>query len=412
MPSDCIVPVVEVRNVREHPNADMLSIVEVLGYQMVTGLVEDPRGPIERHFVSGILDEKGRRIPANGDYPEDIAHLCDVVEGVRFSFRYREGDRAVYFPADTVLTDEWAEKFEVKPYLGTGNRVKRARLREEPSFGLIVALPDGVDWELGRNVADYYDAKKWEPDPDKVTAPDAAPYDSDIDPHFVEYTDIQNGKLLFEKFLPGEMVVATEKIHGKNARFGIVNGGKAFVVGSRTYRKQDPNPEPSDGTDEELKFYKGILIWEALIDSGVRQLLYNIWNDQETFNAKTVIVFGEVYGRGVQSLHYGRQKQKGFRAFDIYVDGNYLDYDSFVEQCKMAGVETVPALYRGPFDLAKIQEVSNGRSELPGADNIREGVVVRPVVERRDPALGRVVLKFISTDYELSRHKKKDKVDV
>ena len=45
-------------------------------------------------------------------------------------------------------------------------------------------------------------------------------------------------------------------------------------------------------------------------------------------------------------------------------------------------------------------------------DNIREGVVVRPAVERRDPALGRVVLKFISPEYDLSKHKKKDTTDL
>jgi hypothetical protein len=59
-----------------------------------------------------------------------------------------------------------------------------------------------------------------------------------------------------------------------------------------------------------------------------------------------------------------------------------------------------------------MNEVSNGKSTLPGADNIREGVVTRPVVERRDPKLGRVVLKFIGTDYELSKHKDKDTTDL
>ena len=336
------------------------------------------------------------------------------IEEVRFSFRYKEGERTVYFPADTVLTDEWAKTFEVDHLLKTGNRVGRTRLRGEPSFGLVVAIPEGQDWPLGENVAAFFDAEKWEPAADKVTAPDAAPYDSELDPHFVKYTDIQNGLLLYDKFLEGEEVVATEKIHGRNCRIGLVNG--TFCLGSRTYRKQDPHPEPFDssfdGSEEELAPYKGVLYWSVLLDSNVRQLIYNIWNDQEAFNAQTVIVFGEIYGQGVQSLHYGCGKKKGFRAFDNYVNGDYLDYDTFVEQCKMAKVEMVPVLYQGPFDLEKIKEVSNGRSVIPGANNIREGVVVRSAVERRDPALGRVVLKLVSTEYDLSKHKKKDTVDL
>jgi RNA ligase (TIGR02306 family) len=387
MGSDCIVPVVEVSNVRIHPNADMLSIAEVLGYQVVSGLVEDPDGPIVRNFVRGRRDEKGRRIPCD---PSDCS-FTDMYEEVRFSFRYKEGSLAVYFPADTVLTDEWAEKFEVKHLLKTGNRVGRAKLRGEPSFGLVVELPEeGKDWPLGHNCAEFFDGQKWEPPADKVSAPDAAPYDSDVDPHFVKYTDIQNGRLLYSHFQVGEKVVATEKIHGKNVRIGMIDG--QYVVGSRTYRK----------VQEKDKVF-----WPLINRSGIKFLLAYLGGD-----AKTVILFGEIYGRGIQSLHYGTTREHGFRLFDIYVDGNYLGYEEFAKACDDNGVERVPVLYEGPFDLAKIQEVADGESTLPGADNIREGTVVRPVVERRDPSLGRVILKFLSTEYELSKHKKKDTTDL
>ena len=125
-----------------------------------------------------------------------------------------------------------------------------------------------------------------------------------------------------------------------------------------------------------------------------------------------MILFGEIYGQGVQSLHYGCNKKKGFRAFDLYVDGRFISFDAFADLCNLHGVERVPVIYQGPFDLEKIKEVSTGKSVLPGAKNIREGVVVRPVRERRDPALGRVVLKFVSPDYNLSKHKKKDTTDL
>ena len=330
---------------------------------------------------------------------------------LRYNFRYKEGDRAVYIPADTVLTDAWAKAFDVDHLLKGGNRVGRTRLRGEPSFGLLVAIPEGQDWPLGHNAANYFECAKYAPPP-RNDPGDIAAYDSEIDPHFVKYTDIQNGLLLYEKFEEGEEVVATEKIHGCNSRLGIANG--TFVAGSRTTRKVDPAPGCGE-SEEDLQVFKDYLFWSPVANSAVRQLIYNVWNDRESFDdPQTVIVFGEIYGQGVQSLHYGvgGKKPKGFRAFDIYVDGNYLNYDYFVEQCEMAGVEMAPVLYRGPFDLKKIKEVSNGKSTLPGADNIREGVVVRPVKERLDPAFGRVVLKFIGPAYELSKHKKKDTTDL
>jgi len=395
MGSDLIVPVVEVKNVRIHPNADMLSISEVLGYQMVNGLVEDPAGEIVRFFQKDVRDERGRRVPCEPGVATDSGRA----EIVHYSFRYKNGDKAVYFPADTVLTDEWAEKFDVKHLLKSGNRVGRARLRGEPSFGLIVEIPEGENWELGQNVADYYGATKYEPPP-RSDPGDIAPYDSEVDPHFVAYTDIQNGKLLYEKFEEGEEVIATEKIHGANSRIGMVNG--QLVAGSRTTRKQDI---PDGG------LYQDFLFWSPLVNDGVEELLNHL---MASGGPKVVILFGEVYGQGVQSLHYGvgGKKQKGYRAFDLYVDGNYWDYDDFKDLCDKFGVETAPVLYRGPFDLAKVQTVADGDSVLPGAQNIREGVVVRPAKERRDPSLGRVVLKFIGTEYELSKHKQKDTTDL
>jgi RNA ligase (TIGR02306 family) len=393
MSSDLIVPVVEIKNVRIHPNADMLSLCDVLGYQMVNGLIEDPEGEIVRWFRRGERDERGRRVP--WDKNDDCEREEDYEE-VRYSYRYKDGDLGVYFPADTILTPEWAKEFEVEHLLQgkEANRVGRCRLRGEPSFGLVVGLPDGVDWKLGDNVADYYDAKKWEPDPDQQVAPDAAPYDSNIDPHFVKYTDIQNGLLLYDRFQSGEEVVVSEKIHGKNCRIGLING--VLQVGSRTTRK-----------DHEKLRDKSVF-WGAVSDN-IEQMLRNITEDH---GANVVILFGEVYGQGVQSLHYGCKKQKGFRAFDIYVDGDYLDYELFRKYCDLYKVERVPILAKMPFDLDKVKGLSSGRSVLPGADNIMEGVVVRTAVERRDTAWGRVVMKFISPDYDLSKHKKKDTTDV
>jgi len=59
----------------------------------------------------------------------------------------------------------------------------------------------------------------------------------------------------------------------------------------------------------------------------------------------------------------------------------------------------VPVLYRGSYDPVKLKELSNGPSTMPGADHIREGVVIKPVKERYDIKLGRVQLKIVSDDY-------------
>ena len=48
--------------------------------------------------------------------------------------------------------------------------------------------------------------------------------------------------------------------------------------------------------------------------------------------------------------------------------------------------------------IAAIEKMANGASVL-GRYHCREGVVVRPLVERSDDRLGRVHLKLVGTDY-------------
>ena len=112
--SSLVVPVSTISKVRKHPNADSLDIAEVLGWQVV--------------------------VPVG---------------------RYTEGERIVYFPSDTVLPLELSERFGVTKYLSKG-RIRNARLRGEPSFGLVVDVEDPT-WEVGQNVAEYYGATKYEP---------------------------------------------------------------------------------------------------------------------------------------------------------------------------------------------------------------------------------------------------------
>jgi RNA ligase (TIGR02306 family) len=126
---------------------------------------------------------------------------------------------------------------------------------------------------------------------------------------------------------------------------------------------------------------------------------------QSTTQAEAIAVYGEVYGGSVQYLDYGIPAGKGFgfRLFDICINGEFMSHDKMMATCNRYGVEMVPVLYRGPFSLAKIKEVSGGNTTMAGT-HIREGVVVRPVVERSHPVVGRLVMKYVSDAYLLANH--------
>jgi hypothetical protein len=119
-----------------------------------------------------------------------------------------------------------------------------------------------------------------------------------------------------------------------------------------------------------------------------------------------VIVFGEIYGNKVQPMDYGCPKGKGYRVFDISVNGEYLDWCDVKTHCGLFDIETVPLLYKGPFSLELVEKFSNGPTNLAEPEQIkcrfkgREGIVITPLTEQYSDELnGRLILKAVSPDY-------------
>lgn len=55
--------------------------------------------------------------------------------------------------------------------------------------------------------------------------------------------------------------------------------------------------------------------------------------------------------------------------------------------------------YAEPYDFDRVCALAEGKSVVPGAKHVREGVVVRPVKERQHRNTGRVVLKWVGVGY-------------
>jgi RNA ligase (TIGR02306 family) len=343
--SSVIANVVEIESVQPHPNADRLCLARIKGWQAVIRKREDGS-------------------------PE-----------------FAVGERVVFIPPDSTLPREMAERLGVVSYLSErtdveGQRrlvVRQVRLRGEPSFGLLVR-PDDSTWPVGTDVREHYGIGKYQP-PVKFSAGDAEPHH----PLFQRYTEIENLRNFPDVLAPGEEVAVTEKIHGTNARIGWVEG--KLLAGSHGLQRRRPAPE-----EIATNTY-----WFPSTLEPVQSLLDELRREGHA----VAILYGEIYGSRVQSLHYGKRDGLGFAAFDVLVGEHYLDYDDFAALCARHGVATVPLLERGPFSLERVAALSRGKTTLPD-QHIREGVVVRPVVERFDPEVGRAILKYLSDDYLLN----------
>lgn len=342
MPSDFIVPLTKIDSVSPHPNADRLEIATVLGWQVVVG--------------------KGT---------------------------YQPGDIVVYVPPDSVLPETLSDALDVTKYLSKG-RVKAVKLRGEPSFGLAFdptnVIGYGMDVNaipLGSDVSRAFGITKYEPAP-TFRMEDAAREH----PLFARYTNVENLRNYPNVFTDREFVYVTEKVHGTNCRVGLVEG--ELMAGSHKVQRKRP-----EGDDFSSSTY-----WFPLTVPGVKKLLEDLASD----GRRQVIIYGEVYGR-VQKLHYGNPNGLSFVAFDILVDGHFINWDEAHKFLSMNGINVVPTLYMGPYSLEKIKELAQGNTTV-GRDgpvdvgeNILEGVVVKPRVERTHPKVGRVIMKYISDAY-------------
>ncbi|MEV0906435.1 RNA ligase (ATP) [Streptomyces hokutonensis] len=337
----------EVLTVHEHPNADALELAQVGLY---------------------------RAVVAKGEY--------------------RTGDTAVYIPEQSVLPAALIEELGLTGRLAGSNadRVKAVRLRGELSQGIVCRPKALADVDLARAALDGTDFAellgivKWVPpipptmDGDVETAPDLLPW--------VDIENIQRFPGIFE---PGEAVVLTEKLHGSaclltySAEDGRVQvSSKGFGAKSLAL-KEDPRN----------------LYWRAVLGHGVPETAARL---AERLGARRVGIFGEVFGAGVQDLTYGadgRRSTLGYAVFDVSaeIDGavRWLNAAELLD----GELPLVPRLYEGPYDIGQVLEVASGRETVSGRElHLREGVVIRPAVERYSPVTGgRAIAKAVSGAY-------------
>lgn len=330
---------------------------------------------------------------------------------------HKVGDPIVYIPEDTVFTDlSIAEALKVASYL-TGkqkNRVKAIRLRGCLSQGIV--LPASAFDEAKLHLYEHEgETRWWNPiqfvgdevfvtsSADIISLLKVEKYEEPIPvemagqarkwPSFLPKYDVENIKRpeSMNALQEGEEVVATEKLHGTNIAVawgpGLDEGEEVFVC-SRNFALQE----------NETNVY-----WRAARDFKLADRLRVM---KETLESEGVIVedislHGEVIG--VQDLKYGLTNGHiDFYAFDIRVNGQFLNYGDFKRLTGMAGIRTVPEVYRGPYNYEALKKLAEGMT-LIGNGHIREGIVVKPIQERYDREAGRVMFKFISEAYLLRK---------
>ncbi|WP_103540379.1 RNA ligase (ATP) [Streptomyces sp. SM1] len=307
---------------------------------------------------------------------------------------YRTGDAAVYIPEQSVPPAGLIAELGLTGRLAGAehDRVKAIRLRGELSQGLVCRPKALADVDLVRAAEDGADfaavlgITKWVP-----PVPPAMDGEVESAPDLLPWVDIENIQRYPEIFAPGEPVVLTEKLHGTACLLTYAAEDDRVYVSSKGFGGRSP----------ALREDPRNLYWRAVRAHGVAEAPAEL---AARLGARRVGVFGEVYGAGVQDLSYGadgRRDSLGYAVFDVSaeIDGRVRWLDAAQE---LEGrLPLVPRLFSGPYDGERVLEIASGRETVSGRElHLREGVVIRPAVERHSPVTGgRAIAKAVSPAY-------------
>jgi RNA ligase (TIGR02306 family) len=308
----------------------------------------------------------------------DIAWVNDWPCVVKRS-QYREGDLVTYIPADSIVPEELLESIGLKGKLSGSkkNRVKAVRLRGQFSCGLVLDPPHGT--EEGQDVAEILGITKYE-EPVPAELRGIGRYHP---PYWLKY-DIENIRTYNSWFEDGESVVITEKGHGCNCSFSLHMSPENQIVFSVSSRSI--TLEESD-TNTYWKMARKYNIEDFMMKS-----FSHLLNPGDA-----IYLYCEILN--TQDLKYGISNGEfEIRFFDLRFNYNWR---SFYDLVGFLGndYKTMPILYEGPFSKEKVIECTNGKEQVSGKElHIREGCVIRPVLERWHRN-HRVIAKSISEDY-------------
>jgi RNA ligase (TIGR02306 family) len=319
---------------------------------------------------------------------------------------YKVGDLVAIATTDAVIPQGLSDAMNVTNYLRKGGRVRTVKLRGTYSECLVIAnqfLPVGYNPE-GKDLMESLSIFKYEPPVRQVQLAGGRKVKYKDNPNFHVYHKFPNIKNVTGIFTEHDNVQITRKIHGTNARYGIVKKNKLsfwdkckklftnniwieyeFVYGSHNVEK---------GSDTQ-GFYDTD-VWREVADK------YDIKNKLWEFAKKIspavvgsgVVLYGEIYGPGIQKNYDYGLKELEFAGFDITVNGDYQDTIRTRNIITAAlSLPHVPELLVASWSQ-EMQDKFTFNNFIDGTKIPHEGIVIKHISGDRHR-----VAKVINPDY-------------
>ena len=341
---------------------------------------------------------------------------------------YKVGDLVVVATTDAVIPVELSDSMNVTNYLRKGQRVRTVKLRGVYSecliipFGMLVGRSKFVKtWKEGDDLMEALDIFKYEPPVVQVQLASGRKIRYQKNPNFHVYHKFPNLKNVPGMFDEEDHVQITRKMHGTNARYGIVKKLKLsfwdkfkrffrladewieyeYVYGSHNVEK---------GSDTQ-GFYDTD-VWMKVADKfELKEKLWHIFKVAKSTGAYQVdngiVIYGEIFGPGIQKNYdYGLEEIE-FEVFDITMNGEYLDPMRTLYFCdNLLLLPHVKVLYTGAWHQ-EIQDKHVFGNFIEGTKIPHEGIVIKHHTGERNK-----VAKVINPEYLTFDEKNNSEEDI
>jgi RNA ligase (TIGR02306 family) len=311
---------------------------------------------------------------------------------------------------DAVIPQDLSDKLGVTNYLRNGGRVRTVKLRGVYSECLIMsknsipALRKYPTISEGEDLMAFLGIFKYEPPVKQIQLASGRKIRYQDNPHFHVYYKFPNLKNVPGMFTEEDTVEITRKIHGTNARYGIVKKNKLalwakirkfigvadkwieyeFVVGSHNVEK---------GSDSQ-GFYDTNVWYDIEKKYDIKNKLWEYVKNPAVEIGDGITLYGEIYGAGIQKGYDYGLKEIKFVAFDVKENNEYLNtMNAAVTISDVIGLPRVEQLYFGNWSQ-EIQDKFTFNNFILNTKVPEEGIVIKHQTGERQK-----IAKVINPDY-------------
>jgi len=319
---------------------------------------------------------------------------------------HHAGQLVIVATTDAVIPLKLSDEYNVTSYLRKGQRVRTVKLRGVYSECLVIPINPNfaIAYSEGQDMMEKLGITKYEPPVKQIQLASGRKIKWRDNQNFHIYYKFPNLKNVDGMFTEQDQVQITRKIHGTNARYGIVKKSKLgfwdrvkkflriadewidyeYIYGSHNCEK---------GSDSQGFYSEDV--WKTIAEKyDIKNKLWQEAKRQGFHLGEGIILYGEIYGAGIQKNYEYGLTDIQFAAFDIKINGEYCatEVTEVITQ-DLLQLPHVEVLYEGLWNQ-EIQDEYVFNNFIEGTKVPHEGILIKITSGERNK-----VAKVINPDY-------------